>query len=124
MTPWTVARQAPLSMGFPRREYWSGLPFPLPGNLPDPGIKLCIFCIGRQILYHQGRPSIIDLKFPSAGIIPVDSNDVGIRTAESRYEHAEVTWEGACSRALENLSTRRAESSTTSANSHVWVEGF
>ena len=38
-TPWTVARQAPLSMGFPRQEYWSGLPFPSPGDLPDPGIK-------------------------------------------------------------------------------------
>ena len=38
-TPWTVARQAPLSMGFSRQEYWSGLPFPSPGNLPDPGIE-------------------------------------------------------------------------------------
>ena len=35
-TPWTVA---PLSMGFPRQEHWSGLPFPSPGNLPNPGIK-------------------------------------------------------------------------------------
>ena len=39
MTPWTVAHQAPLSMGFSRQEYWSGLPFPSPGDLPDPGIK-------------------------------------------------------------------------------------
>ena len=38
-TPRTVARQAPLSMGFSREEYWSGLPFPSPGDLPDPGIK-------------------------------------------------------------------------------------
>ena len=38
-TPWTVACQAPLSMGFSRQEYWSGLPFPSPGDLPDPGIK-------------------------------------------------------------------------------------
>ena len=38
-TPWTVVHQAPLSMGFPRKEYWSGLPFPPPGHLPDPGIK-------------------------------------------------------------------------------------
>ena len=38
-TPWTVARQAPLSMGFSRQEYWSGLPCPPPGDLPDPGIK-------------------------------------------------------------------------------------
>ena len=37
--PWTVARQASLSMGFPRQEYWSGLPFPSPGDLPDPGIE-------------------------------------------------------------------------------------
>ena len=36
-TPWTVAHQAPLSMGFSRQEYWSGLPFPSPGNLSDPG---------------------------------------------------------------------------------------
>ena len=36
---WTVAHQAPLSMGFSRQEYWSGLPFPSPGDLLDPGIK-------------------------------------------------------------------------------------
>ena len=39
-TPWTVDSQAPLSMGFPRREYWSGLPFPSPGDLPNPQIEL------------------------------------------------------------------------------------
>ena len=38
-TLWTVARQAPLSMGFSRQEYWSGLPCPAPGDLPDPGIE-------------------------------------------------------------------------------------
>ena len=38
-TPWVAACQAPLSMGFPRQEYWSGLPFPSPGNLPDPGME-------------------------------------------------------------------------------------
>ena len=38
-TPWTIARQPPLSVGFPREEYWSGLPFPTPGDLPDPGIE-------------------------------------------------------------------------------------
>ena len=38
--PWIVAHQAPLSMAFPRQEYYSGLPFPSPGDLPDPGIKL------------------------------------------------------------------------------------
>ena len=38
-TPWTVARQAPLPMGFPRQEYWSGLPFPSPGDPPNLGIE-------------------------------------------------------------------------------------
>ena len=38
-TPGTVAYQAPLSIGFSRQEYWSGLPFPSPGDLPDPGIE-------------------------------------------------------------------------------------
>ena len=37
--PWTVAHQAPLSTGFPRQEYWNGLPFPSRGDLPDPGIE-------------------------------------------------------------------------------------
>ena len=38
-TPWTVAYQAPPSMGFSRQEYWSGFPFPSPGDLPNPGIE-------------------------------------------------------------------------------------
>ena len=38
-TPWTVAYQSPLSMGFSRQEYWSGLPFPSPEDLPNPGIE-------------------------------------------------------------------------------------
>ena len=40
VTPWTVAHQTPLSMGFSRQEYWSGLPGPLPGDLSNPGIEL------------------------------------------------------------------------------------
>ena len=39
VTSWTVACQAPLSMGFPGQEYWSGLSFPSPGDLPDPGVN-------------------------------------------------------------------------------------
>ena len=55
--PWTVDRQAPLSMEFSRQEYWRGLPFSTPGiwrGLPfsTPGIFPCISCFGRQILYH------------------------------------------------------------------------
>ena len=54
LTPWTVAHQAPLSMGFLRQEYWSWLPFPPLGDLLDPGIKPVsgVSCIGRWILYH------------------------------------------------------------------------
>ena len=39
VTLWTIGHQAPLSMGFSRQEYWSGLPFPPPGDLPNPGIE-------------------------------------------------------------------------------------
>ena len=39
MTPWIAAHQVPLSLGFARQEYWSGLSFPSPGDLPDPGIE-------------------------------------------------------------------------------------
>ena len=50
VTAWTAACQAPLSMGFSRQEYWSGSPFPSPGDLSDPGIKpVCLHC--RRILY-------------------------------------------------------------------------
>ena len=49
--PWTAAFQAPLSMGFPRQEYWSGLLVPSPGDLPNPGIKTHVLCL-TLILYH------------------------------------------------------------------------
>ena len=50
MTPWTVACQAPLPTGFPRQEYWSGLPFPSPGDLQLTD-RTQVSCIGRWILY-------------------------------------------------------------------------
>ena len=51
---WTVALEAPLSREFSRKEYWSELPLPTPGDLPDPGIKptSLVSCISRWILYH------------------------------------------------------------------------
>ena len=62
VTPWTVTCQTPLPTSFPRQEYWSGLPFPSPGDLPDPGIEPCLpHC--RQTLYHlshQGSPPYIN----------------------------------------------------------------
>ena len=55
LTPWTAARQAPLSMGFSRQEYWSEFPFPPPGDLPSPGIETGVSgvsCIGKRVLHH------------------------------------------------------------------------
>ena len=57
-TLWIVASQAPLSMGFPWQEYWSGLPCPPPGDLLEPGIPALISYLsgtGRWVLYHQHR---------------------------------------------------------------------
>ena len=51
-TPWTVAGQVSLSMGYSRQECWSGLPFPSLRDLPNPGTEPFISCLGRQILYH------------------------------------------------------------------------
>ena len=58
-TPWTVAYQAPPSMGFSRHEYWSGLPFPSPGDLCNPGIKLRSPALQADALPSepQGSPS-------------------------------------------------------------------
>ena len=62
VTPWTVAHQAPLSMAFSRQEYWSGLLFPTPGDLPDPGIKPAslaspVLASGFFPLVPPGKPS-------------------------------------------------------------------
>ena len=58
-TPWTIALQAPLSMGFPRQEHWSGLPFPSPGHLPQPGIKCTSLALQADslLLSNQGSPT-------------------------------------------------------------------
>ena len=59
-TPWTVAYQAPLSMGFSRQKYWSGLPFPSPGDLPDPGIELGSPALQTDTLPSEppGKPKV------------------------------------------------------------------
>ena len=54
-TPWTVAYQASPSMGFSRQEYWSGLPFPSPGDLPDPGIEPGSPALGTDALTSEPR---------------------------------------------------------------------
>ena len=54
-TPWTIAHQAPLSVGFSRQEYWSGLPCPSPGNLPHPGIKSVSHSLLHLALMPPGK---------------------------------------------------------------------
>ena len=66
-TPWTIACQAPLSMGFSRQEYWSGLPSPSPGDLPDPGIET-----GSSALQADALPTELQgksLKYTSWNLI-------------------------------------------------------
>ena len=60
-TPWTVACQTPLSMGFPRQEYWSGLPFPSPGDLPNP--HLLHWQVDSLPLSHQGNKQVEMVKW-------------------------------------------------------------
>ena len=88
-TPWTVACQAPLSMGFSTQEYWNGLPFPSPGDLHDPGSKLgLLHC--RQILFclsYQGSP------MNTAPLVKADliSNFTTLNGARGAF--AGITWE-------------------------------
>ena len=70
MTPWTVARQAALSMGFSRQGYWSELPFPTPGDLPYEGLNLGSPALQADSLpseppekpHYQTQPPIIPLE--------------------------------------------------------------
>ena len=61
-TPWTIAHQAPLPMGIVGQKNWSGLPFPPPGDLPEPGIKLTSPSLtdGSIPLSHQGSPRMLN----------------------------------------------------------------
>ena len=63
MTPWTVAYQGPLSMGFSRQEYWSGLPFPSLGDLPKPGIEpgSPALQVGTLLSEPLGKPNFVQL---------------------------------------------------------------
>jgi len=60
-TPGTVAHQVPPSMGFPRQEYWNGLPFPSPGDLPDPRIKPGVCSLASRFFTVEppGKPHLL-----------------------------------------------------------------
>ena len=72
MTPWTVAYQAPLSMGFSRQEYWSELPFPSPRDLPEPGIEPGSPALQADSLHCEppGKPLYMTLIFCVRNNIP------------------------------------------------------
>ena len=73
--PWALPHQSPLSMRFPRQEYWSGLPFPLPGDLSNPEINPCLlnWQADSLQLYHQGNPKMIVL-FTKVILVEVKKN--------------------------------------------------
>ena len=77
-TPWTVAYQASPSMGFSRQEYWSGLPFPSPGDPPDPGIKPRSPTLEADALTSEptGKPNKI--KYPIKSFLNTKTFRVGV----------------------------------------------
>ena len=68
-TPWTIAHQAPLFVGFSRQEYWSGLSFPLPGDLPNPGINPMFPALAGR-LFTTEPPCKATCNVGNAGSIP------------------------------------------------------
>ena len=64
LIPWTVAYQAPLSMGFLRQKYWSRLLFPSPGDLPNPGIRLMSPALGKEMAINSG---VLAWRIPGTG---------------------------------------------------------
>ena len=84
-TPWTVAHQAPLSVGFSRKEYWTGLPFPSPRDLPNPGIEP-----GSPVLQADSLPSELPEK-PLESLIKDDLQEVeGCK--ETKRDNEEPQW--------------------------------
>ena len=72
---WTVAHQAPLSMEFSRQEYWSRLPFPSPGDLPDPGIEPA--CLMSHLHWQAGSLPLAPSGKPPVGLIVLDYECLG-----------------------------------------------
>ena len=70
--PWTVAHQAPQSVGFSRQEYWSGLPFPSSGDLPDPGIEPCSPALEADALTSEPPGKQVSFNFKAAVTICSD----------------------------------------------------
>ena len=84
VTLWTVACQAALSMGFSRQEYWSVLPFPSPGDLPDPGIKLTSLALANRFFTTEppGKP-FDKVYFPTKHVALEDTHSAPDRNKDS-----------------------------------------
>ena len=94
VTPWTVAQQSPLSIGFSRQEYWSGLPFSSPGDLPDSGIEpMCpALHVDSLPLSHQGSPGKSKDHSPNHRevgnhLYGTDQNQVRLTSGEKSQAH-------------------------------------
>ena len=103
VTPWTIADQAPLSMGFPMQEYWSGLSFPSLGDLPSPGIELAspVLQMGSLSLEPSGKASLHGrCVFNSLGNCQQFS-----KVAVPFYFPISNLWEFSCSTSLPTVDT-------------------
>ena len=87
-TPWTVACQAPVSLGLPEQEYWSELPFPSPGDLPDPGIETASPALAGRFftteppgkpIVRAGKPQILDIV-----LIPGECSTLAVLTSSQQ----------------------------------------
>ena len=95
VTPWTVARQAPLSMGFSRQEHWSGLPCPAPGDLPDHGTESTPLALAGGFFTtspissrsHGSKPNY----FPKQGSIP-EPDGRQVSDPEERFSARRPKW--------------------------------
>ena len=104
--PWTVARQAPLSMGFPVQEYWSRLPFPCPGDLPNPGIELVSPALagrfltaeppGKPILWSSGLQIVCEFLSLTIGF----REHFGLNVGGGRLERSVQSMQGPCVKSL------------------------
>ena len=99
--PWTVTNQAPLSMGFPWHQYWSGLPFPCPGDLHHSGNWTQVPCIGRWDLYCW--TSSVNLICNRVNFIPTTFNVCVWAT------HFHIPPSRACRKSIENQRERGAD---------------
>ena len=89
-TPWTVACQVPLSIRFPRQEYWSRLPFPSPWDLPEPGIEASLLCLLHWQeyslpLHHLGVPIEVELIYNIVFVSGLQDSDSVTHTHSHIY---------------------------------------